>query len=154
MGVGLPLRVKVLLLFLAWLVAELALLTVLVKAVGWLAVFLLGMSTTLLGVSQMRRLGRRAFDRLRDGVQGGEPALGEIVGGSVRALGALLLIMPGFLTDVAGALLFLPAIQRVAQRLFGATRPARTGTIDLDETEWRRTESDRQGRITPPRSAG
>ena len=64
-------------------------------------------------------------------------------------LGGFLLLLPGFLTDVLGALLLLPPTQRAIgaalRRAVG--RAERTsgepGVVDLPPEEWRRVPEER-----------
>jgi len=70
--------------------------------------------------------------------------------GLATLIGGFLLVVPGFITDIAGALLFLPTFRRWAGaavgRLFG--QPSRShrdpAVIDLPPDQWRPVD---EGRI-------
>jgi len=124
-----------------------------VLVVRWLglpgAVVLL-LITSVLGVLLMRREGVRAWRRFRAEAEAGRPPGRQVTDGLVGLVGALLLILPGFVGDVIGLLLLFPPVrglargqvQRMAERrmpsmmagdVFGPrrvrvrTRPPRTG---------------------------
>src|SRR6266487_1578748 len=64
-------------------------------------------------------------------------------------LAGLLLLVPGFLTDVAGALLLVPALQRrilaTLLRSFGEARSKTAAVVKLDPDEWRRVAEEETG---------
>jgi UPF0716 family protein affecting phage T7 exclusion len=67
-------------------------------------------------------------------------------------LGGILLVFPGFITDILGAALYLPAPRRWAAGKL-ALRPRRTGrrgrddrVVDLEPGEWRRLPDPRRRR--------
>jgi UPF0716 protein FxsA len=105
----------------AWLVLEIWLLTVVAGAAGGLAVLLLLVGGLVLGGYVIKRAGRRAFRNLTETFQqqsGGAPAAagpgGE--GNALTMLGGLLLIIPGFLSDVLGLLCLLPPVRKSVAR--------------------------------------
>jgi UPF0716 family protein affecting phage T7 exclusion len=66
-----------------------------------------------------------------------------------RTIGALLLALPGFITDALGAALLMPPLRRrIAAALITASRkrshPAQNKTLDLTPAEWK--EEKRDGR--------
>ncbi|WP_448149214.1 FxsA family protein [Labrys miyagiensis] len=103
-------------------------------------------ATSFIGLSLLRRQGTAAFSRLIRALQGGEPngAAWE----SMRvALGGVLMIIPGFVTDVIGFALILPSLLKQWQE--GPATPRRPNSgrpgaanadpkvIDLDRDEWK-----------------
>lgn len=149
-----PRSTKLLLLVLGWFAAELIVLSLLVKAFGWLVVIGLGVLSTGIGFLLIRSISRNAIRTLQTGMmQGGAPRV-DLLAGSLRAAGAVLLILPGFLTDVLGVLMLLPGLGHVISRRFGS-RPVRgDGTIDLDRDEWRPVRPDPAQRLDPPDPRG
>ncbi|HET6212165.1 MAG TPA: FxsA family protein [Micromonosporaceae bacterium] len=98
-------------------VAEIAVLVLVVKAIGLGWALLLMLATSLLGGWLLRREGSRAWRRFRDAAQAGRPPGGEASRGLVGLLSALLLAVPGFLTDLLGLALLVPPVRTGAAGL-------------------------------------
>ncbi|MDO9442631.1 MAG: FxsA family protein [Beijerinckiaceae bacterium] len=144
---------KLLLLIVAWFSAELIVLSLLVKAIGWMGVLILGAVTTLTGFLLIRSVGRKAVQTLQAGMRQGGAIEADVLGGSLRAIGAILLILPGFLTDAIGLALSLPMVSAMLRRKTTRPGPARDGAIDLDRGEWRPVAPEppeRIGKFDPP----
>lgn len=99
--------------FVGWPLLEIALF---VTVGGWLGLWptlaaVLG--SGLLGVAILRGLGLQSAAQLRQSVLG--PHSVEVLAGTrvVTLLAAVLLILPGFLTDTVGVLLLVPPLQRL-----------------------------------------
>jgi len=91
---------------------------------GWWTLAAL-LATSALGGWIVRREGRRAWRVLQEAVQRGTPPDRELSGTTLVLAGGLLLVAPGFLTDVAGLLFVLPFTRPVVRRLltaYGARR--------------------------------
>jgi UPF0716 protein FxsA len=105
-------------------VAEIAAFVVMVKLIGLGWTLLLLLATSLAGSWLLRREGVRGWRRFRAALAVGRPPGREATDGLLGLVGALLLVLPGFLTDVAGALLLVPptrgyaraGVQRAAER--------------------------------------
>lgn len=97
-------------------IGEIAVFVLVARAIGWGWAVLAGLATTLIGAMLVKREGVRAFRRFRSAVNEGRPAGGEVSNGLTGLLGALLLIVPGFITDAAGLLLLLPPVRAYAGR--------------------------------------
>jgi UPF0716 protein FxsA len=95
-------------------VLEIALLVFVVHQVGVLLTVLLVLATSLLGGWLLRREGGRAWRALRAAANDGRPVGREVTDGVVGLAGALLLVIPGFLTDLVGLALRVPVARRVA----------------------------------------
>jgi UPF0716 protein FxsA len=124
--------------------AEIAAFLLAAAVVGWLWTLILFGATSAAGALLLRRHGRADLDRLRaaiaaDGLRG----LNLETPGAASMLGGILLLAPGFITDVLGAVLFLPPFRRwAALRWSAAARRRRESrrdarTIDLEPGEWR-----------------
>ena len=120
--------------------AELTCFLLVAAAVGWLRAAMLLVVTSAVGVVLLKQSGRRDLARLGDtlrsaGVAGLQLRSPEVA----NTLGAALLVVPGFLTDILGAALLVP-IGRwwVAAALAkAAARPRRVaGVIELAPGEW------------------
>ena len=131
---------------LAWIAAEIVALGLVVHLLGFWGAVLLGLSTTVLGIAMLRRLGGEALRNLQRAVAGGRD--GALLDGMLAALGALLLILPGFLSNVAGCALASPTVRRTAARVFDGARseqvqrprvrrPVPPDVIDLSPEDWR-----------------
>ncbi len=121
--------------------------------VGWLWAGIAFVSTSVLGVMLLRHSGRRDFARFIDALRSsGWSALHLDAPGAANMLAALLLTIPGFITDALGAALLVPAFRRWAVAALAtslkARRTRRHGLpeiIDLEPGEWRHI-SDRKPR--------
>ena len=131
-------------------VAEIAAFVVVALTIGWFWAVCLFLATTVLGVLILKRAGRHDVDRFRaafaeDGIRAihlESPGLGPMVGG-------ILLVFPGFITDVAGAMLFIPAIRRWISAAIGRAvergrRRRDPAVVDLTPKEWHQVSE------TPP----
>jgi UPF0716 protein FxsA len=100
------------------LVTVLAEIAVLALAIRWIGLgwtVLLVVATSLLGGWLLRREGVRAWRRFREAAQAGRAPGVEASNGVLGLVGAILLILPGFLTDLAGLALLLPFVRRLAR---------------------------------------
>lgn len=121
---------------------------------GW--ALLAGVVTTLLGASLLKRTGAAAMVRLRGALQGRHDGRAQdALEGTLAAVAAAALILPGFLSDVVGLALSVPAVRSRAARWVrdgglgvrfernnAASGPR---TIDLDRDEWSRTRPAGEG---------
>src|SRR5664279_545521 len=95
------------LLVLLWLVAEVAAFGVIARAVGFGGALFLCLLTSLVGVAMLRRLGVATAWRLRRAMAARsqeEAGLSRdaMVDGGLAAIGSILLILPGFVSDLCG----------------------------------------------------
>lgn len=100
-------------LLLLWPLVEIALFVVIGGAIGLWLTLLAVIGTGILGVTILQRLGLRNADRLRSEMGRMRDPLGAAGDGALRAIAAILLILPGFLTDILGAILLLPPVRRL-----------------------------------------
>lgn len=133
------------------------------RQIGALATVGLVLVSAMAGLMLLRHQGLGVMGRARTEIEAGRDPSRQIAHGVMILLAAFLLIVPGFLTDIAGLLLFIPPVRDLAWNLvkrgitvvssfgFGASR--REGrTIDLDaedfsrhpnpESPWRRLRDD------------
>lgn len=82
---------------------------------AWWTVGLL-VADSMLGAWLLRREGARAWRAFREALAEGRWPGDEVAQGSMVIVGGTLLLTPGFLTDVVGFLLLVPASRRVASR--------------------------------------
>lgn len=133
----------VLLLLIAWPVAELFVMFEVANAIGFLYMLLLLIVAWPIGWWAMRSQGRLMWRRLQAAVAEGRPPTREVLDGVLVLLGGALLIIPGFISDAIGLVLLLPPTRslmrivlrrnlqsRFVVRAVGATEPP----YDVDST--------------------
>ncbi|WP_354643639.1 FxsA family membrane protein [Kitasatospora camelliae] len=91
----------------AWLVLEIWLVMVVADAIGWLAVLVLLLAGLFLGGWLIRRAGSRAFSQAVEQTRNPQSQQPQ-TGTSMTVLAGLLLMVPGFLSDVLAVTLLLP----------------------------------------------
>ncbi len=96
------------LLLICWPVAEILVAVQVAHAIGALYTLLLLVAGWPLGTWAMRTQGRAAWRRLTAAVAEGRTPGREVVDGGAIAIGGMLVILPGFITDVVGLALLLP----------------------------------------------
>jgi UPF0716 protein FxsA len=122
-------------------IAEIAVFLLVAAFLGFLGAFTLMLATTLAGVVVLRRAGRGRIAQFRVAVSDGEVTGVEAnTGGFLTVLAGLLLVLPGFLTDLVGAALLIRPLRRWCGRTFkawvGRRQAAQRGVIDLSPDEW------------------
>jgi UPF0716 protein FxsA len=86
------------------------------QAIGWLVALALLLGTSVLGARLLRIKARLAVERLSLAVSERRPAAAATIDGALELLGAALIAVPGFVTDILGGVLLLPPAQRFARR--------------------------------------
>jgi len=112
--------------------------------IGFIPALIALVLTSFLGASLLRRQGGQAMARLVATFRRGEPPTGAARESFMVALGGVLMILPGFVTDAIGFTLILPSLigsmregSAVSPR---GRRPAgdpQGRILDLPEGEWR-----------------
>ena len=122
---------------LVWAGAELLAFVILVSILGLGLTLLLGLVTTLAGFFLIGRSSRAVLEELQQAGQADGQRIDFVILGPVRILAAILLILPGFLTDLVGLLLLLPGVGDSASGIMRRRYAARSSdTLDLDASEW------------------
>src|ERR1700677_4863448 len=86
------------------------------RAIGWLPAVVLLIGTSVLGTQMLRIQGRSTIERVSLAVSERRAPGSAAVDGAVRFLGALLLVVPGFVTAVLGGLLLFPPTRTLTRR--------------------------------------
>jgi UPF0716 protein FxsA len=143
--------------------AELATFLLVAALIGWLAAAMLFVATSVVGVLLLRHSGRDNLGRLRAAfAQDGFRAVHLETPGVAAMLGGILLVFPGFITDILGAALFLPPLRRWFTGMLTRSAAARrrqsqdNRIIDLEPSEWRQLPDQRRSRRksqTTPKAA-
>ncbi|MBD0413755.1 FxsA family protein [Oryzicola mucosus] len=107
--------------------------------------------SSVVGVLLLRVQGFGVMTRIRAALAAEQDPSREVIHGVMILLAGLLLVIPGFITDIIGLALFLPPVRdlgwkllrrnvKMDTRVYGFRRQnARDGkTIDLDETDYSR----------------
>jgi UPF0716 protein FxsA len=140
-----PLRKWLSLALLLLPIGEIAVFVLVSALIGVFPAFALLLATSLAGAIVLRRAGSGRLARLKAAAAKGDiPELRANSGGLLTVVGGVLLLLPGFLTDILGLALLLPPVQRWIGRLLRQTverrvRPSGSGrpaVVDLESGEW------------------
>jgi UPF0716 protein FxsA len=143
-----------------WPLAEIASFVVVGKAIGVWATLALVILSAMLGAALLRIQGTGILRRISVETQNGGIPSRDLVHGAMIVVAALLLLLPGFITDIFGLLLFIPAVRDIAWKylskrivvvgnssVFGGSgrRPPRSEgpgkagpVVDLDNDDFKR----------------
>ena len=97
--------------FLVLPIAEIVVALKIASAIGAFATVILLLGGSIVGGAVVRRAGSRAWRELQTAAAAGRPPK-DVVDGAIVLLGGLLLLVPGFITDVAGLVLLVPLTRR------------------------------------------
>jgi UPF0716 protein FxsA len=87
------------------------------EAIGVLWTIALLVLDSIAGSMLMRSQGRAAWRRFNAAIAAGRPPAREALDGVLVVFGGALLLSPGFVTDVLGAILLVPPTRAVVRRL-------------------------------------
>ncbi|MGV3634377.1 MAG: FxsA family protein [Pseudorhodoplanes sp.] len=134
-----PVGKLILLGLLGLVVAEAAVFLLIAQAFGSFVAIVALLSTSVLGVGILARMGRRLAGRLADILSHRDFGATEVgSSGFLNTLGGLLLVLPGFITDCIGLLLLIPAVQQHLKGRLPGARPRPAGRIlELERSQWR-----------------
>ena len=112
----LALNEVVVLLLIAWFIAELFVAIKVADAIGVLETVLLLILAWPLGAWALRTQGGAAWRRLSAAVSSGRSPGREVLDGALILLAGVLLIIPGFISDLLGACALLPPTRALLRR--------------------------------------
>ena len=122
-------RILLLFLFLAYPVLELALLIKLGSSIGLLALIGIIVATAIVGGLILRNNGLIFLRNMTEAMSEGRPPVGSALDTALIGTAGLMLIAPGLITDLLGAILLIPPVRALliawGRRLFflGGTDP-------------------------------
>ncbi|HZP74557.1 MAG TPA: FxsA family protein [Pseudolabrys sp.] len=130
------------LLILGWPAAELVTFIVVATLIGAGPAFGLLLLTSIAGALVLRYGGGAHVSRIRVALNdGGISGVNTDGAGFMILLAGILLLLPGFISDVLGLLLLVPVTRRWLgarlKRAFTGTEAAAPGTVDLERDQWR-----------------
>lgn len=154
--------------FLLLPLAEIAGFILVGQKIGLWPTLLLILATTVLGGVLLRAQGFSMLARLNRATTQGQAPGKELVHGAMIVLAGILLLLPGFITDTIGILMFIPAVREKLWQMFksritvvsasrfgggfqtrskpgteGPFRQMDASVIELDEDEYTHTKTDR-----------
>jgi UPF0716 protein FxsA len=88
----------------------------------------------LLGAALLRREGRRSWQAVTDALGKGVAPSGQLTDAALVLCGGLLLMLPGFATDLVGLIFLLPFTRPLARRLLTAIVARRLGALTVPRT--------------------
>ena len=128
------------------------------RQVGALATVGLVLASSIAGALLLRHQGFSVMTRIRAEMDAGRDPSRQLAHGAMIVLAAILLIIPGFITDIIGLLLFLPPVRDLAWRALkgrvvlatnfttgGFRGRQRDKTIDLDDGDYSRSDDYARG---------
>ncbi len=108
---------------------EIGILIRLGQSIGFGRLALVVIATAILGTMVIRRTGVSMVTRALQGLSGGRDGVEPILDGFLQVIAGVLLIFPGVISDVMGALLLIPPVRR---RLISSGILKIFGTASLD----------------------
>jgi UPF0716 protein FxsA len=88
------------------------------------------------GIALLRHQGFAVAQRARESLARNEPPVAEVFDGFCLVAAGVLLLTPGFVTDIFGALLFIPAFRRfLRRRMIGVLRKRGEMRVFMDGAE-------------------
>ncbi len=141
-------------LLLAYPLLEITVLIMVGSSIGIFATIGLVIGTGILGAMLLRFQGFALLSRMRDEINAGRMPEKEMADGAMIAFGGVLLMIPGFISDVLGILLFVPPVRSFLRSYLGrnmtivraGARQRRDGVVDLDLSEYQHSDDDMQDR--------
>ncbi|NVK34204.1 MAG: FxsA family protein [Rhodobacteraceae bacterium] len=121
------------------------------SVIGAVPTILLTVLTAFAGTVMLRQQGLSLVMRMQRDINAGKRPEEDIMNGALIVVAAVFLLIPGFVTDTIGLLLFLPPVRGQLARFIlsranvTVTTPRRDDFVDLDEDEWSRTDGSGDG---------
>jgi UPF0716 protein FxsA len=138
-------RLALFIAFIVFPMLEIALLVKLGSALGFWPSFGIVVGTGLLGSTVLRHQGFAAIRRSQEALAEGHPPVEPVLDGLFLIVAGLLLITPGFISDIIGVFLLVPPIRKVIAKwamsrflMSGSLQGSVfTGSTKTTQTQWR-----------------
>jgi UPF0716 protein FxsA len=157
-------RIPVSVIAVAYMLAEIAGFILVGETIGVLPTLGLIVLGMVAGTALLRRQGISTLRKVQGELSAGKTPARSLAEGAAQAAGALLIIVPGFVSDLIGIALFVPPVRellwrairrrsqvRTVRHASGATRPT---VIDLERGEYGVRDESGRGADSPWRSRG
>lgn len=125
--------------------------------IGVFPTILLTLVTAVAGTIMLRQQGLSLLMRMQKELDAGRAPGNEVMQGAMIVLASIFLLIPGFVTDAIGLLLFIPPVREALAKFIisrsdvvivqggqGARRPD-DHVVDLDEADWSEKNDDPSG---------
>lgn len=122
-----------------------------VIGVWWTLAILVG--EAVLGFWLMRREGTRAWKALNEAFASGKMPTGELADTALILVGGVLLVMPGFVSDIFGLLFLLPFTRPLARKVLAFFVARRMSRLGVSTVYVRRDVTVIEGETVPERPA-
>ena len=140
-------RIPVSLVVISFILAEIAAFILVGETIGVLATLGLVLFGMVAGSVLLRRQGLATLMKVQADLAAGRAPARPLAEGAVLSVAALLIILPGFVSDLIGILLFIPAVREALWRGIRrrmqirtvhqeAATPARPAVLDLERSEY------------------
>jgi UPF0716 protein FxsA len=118
---------------------ELAVFVAVAAMIGFGWALSLVVAGSAIGLLILRRAGGSHIARMRVALdQGSFTALQADASGGAILIGGILLLIPGFITDIAALCLLIPPLRHAMSVALGHVAPVRNdGVVDLPPEQWR-----------------
>jgi len=104
---------KLLIAFIIGIFAEIAAFLLLGKQIGILPTLALIMLTSVIGGIVIKKMGTESIRSIRTSISRGEAPAVAVIEGILVMLGAILLLFPGFISDIFAILLIMPFTRKL-----------------------------------------
>jgi|UPI0004AE883C UPF0716 protein FxsA len=126
--------------------AEIAGFVIVGREIGLAMTLLLVLSSAIAGVVLLRFQGFAMIRRMQEATRTGSDPGREVLGGALMFVAALLLIVPGFISDIFGLFLFVPPVR---QAVAGYLRSKMTIVTAASSQSWRGPSHSPEERAQP-----
>ena len=117
------------------------------SAIGALNTVALVFLGAFIGIQVIRQQGFSTMMKAQQKMAAGELPAGEMIEAFMIAIGGLLMVVPGFVTDFMGVMLLIPPVRKLLLKKIVASGRWKVQQTDIYEGEYRREqhwESDQQ----------
>ena len=158
-----PVGLLILVLLIGIPLLEIAVFVEVGSEIGAVPTILLTVLTALAGTVMLRLQGVSLLMKIRSEMDAGRVPGSDLVQGALIVVASILLLIPGFVTDAIGLLLFIPPVREALARFIiarsnvvivdggGGMRRQDDGVVDLDEGDWSEKNSGTSGGSGQPK---